>query len=95
MLAEARREAELIIGQARELEQQLISDGEVTERAERGAEDITEVARGRAHGILLGAEDYADKMLDTLEVNLSKFNAAVQRGRDRASRGTTRSAERG
>ena len=32
---------------------------------------------------LLGAEDYADEILSTLEVNLEKFLAAVQRGRDR------------
>ena len=31
----------------------------------------------------LGAEDYADEILNTLEVNLSKFIAAVQRGRER------------
>ena len=30
-----------------------------------------------------GAEDYADEILNTLEVNLQKFLAAVQRGRDR------------
>ena len=53
MLAEAKREAERIIKEARERE------------------------------IRLGAEDYADEILNTLEVNLSKFIAAVQRGRDR------------
>ena len=34
-------------------------------------------------GVALGAEDYADDILNTLEVNLTKFIAAVQRGRDR------------
>ena len=33
--------------------------------------------------IRLGAEDYADDILNTLEINLEKFTAAVQRGRDR------------
>ena len=33
--------------------------------------------------IRLGAEDYADEILGTLEVNLTKFIAAVGRGRDR------------
>ena len=33
--------------------------------------------------IRLGAEDYADEILNTLEINLSKFIAAVQRGRER------------
>ena len=30
----------------------------------------------------LGAEDYADQILSTLEVNLGKFLSAVQRGRE-------------
>ena len=47
------------------------------------AEDIIEDARAREREIRLGAEDYADEILNTLEVNLSKFIAAVQRGRAR------------
>ena len=45
----------------------------------------TEVDRVKYRGreIRLGAEDYADEILNTLEVNLSKFIAAVQRGRER------------
>ena len=46
-------------------------------------EEIIEDARGREREIRLGAEDYADEILNTLEVNLSKFIAAVQRGRER------------
>ena len=47
------------------------------------AEEIVEDANTRAREIRLGAEDYADEILNTLEVNLQKFTAAVQRGRDR------------
>ena len=83
MLAEAKREAERVIKEAREKQDQLISQEEVTRQAERGAEDIIEDARGREREIRLGAEDYADEILNTLEVNLQKFLAAVQRGRDR------------
>jgi vacuolar-type H+-ATPase subunit H len=83
MLAEAKSEAERIVNQARERQERLISDEEVTKQAERAAEDIIEDARGRVREILLGAEDYAEEILNTLEVNLSKFNTAVQRGRDR------------
>src|SRR6266576_1327027 len=56
---------------------------EATKEAERAAEDIIEDARAREREIRLGAEDYADEILNTLEVNLSKFIAAVQRGRER------------
>ena len=83
MLAEAKREAERIVKEARERQDQLVSDEEVTKQAERAAEDIIEDARAREREIRLGAEDYADEILNTLEVNLSKFIAAVQRGRER------------
>ena len=52
-------------------------------QAERQSEEIVEEARAREREIRLGAEDYADDILNTLEVNLSKFIAAVQRGRER------------
>jgi cell division septum initiation protein DivIVA len=83
MLAEAKREAERIIKEAREKQDALISDEEVTRQAERAAEDIIDDARAREREIRLGAEDYADEILNTLEVNLTKFIAAVQRGRER------------
>ncbi len=83
MLAEAKREAERIVKEARDKQDQLISQEEVVKQAERSADDIIEDARGREREIRLGAEDYADEILNTLEVNLSKFIAAVQRGRER------------
>ena len=83
MLAEAKREAERIVREAREQQARLISDEEVTKQAERAADEIVEDARAREREIRLGAEDYADEILNTLEVNLQKFLAAVQRGRDR------------
>lgn len=83
MLAEAKREAERILAEARERQDQLIAEQEVTREAERAAEDIIEDARAREREIRLGAEDYADDVLHSLEENLSKFISAVQRGRDR------------
>src|SRR6478736_3170914 len=56
---------------------------EMLAQAERDAEEIVEEAREREREIRLGAEDYADDILSTLEVNLQKFLQAVQRGRDR------------
>jgi len=83
MLAEAKREAERVIKEARDQQQRLVSQEEITKQAERAAEEIVEDANARAREIRLGAEDYADEILNTLEVNLQKFTAAVQRGRDR------------
>src|SRR5919202_1241723 len=56
---------------------------EMLAEAKREAESIIEDARAREREIRLGAEDYADEILNTLEVNLSKFIGAVQRGRER------------
>ena len=84
MLAEAKREAERVVKEAREQSERLISDEEVYKQAERAAEEIIEDARETERSIRLGAEDYADEILSTLEVNLEKFLSAVQRGRDRS-----------
>ena len=83
MLAEAKRESERIVKEARERRDQLVSQEEVTRQAERAAEDIVGDARAREREIRLGAEDYADEILNTLEVNLTKFIGAVRRGRER------------
>jgi vacuolar-type H+-ATPase subunit H len=83
MLAEAKREAERVVKEARDQSERLISNEEVYKQAERAAEEIIEDARETERQIRLGAEDYADEILSTLEVNLEKFLSAVQRGRDR------------
>jgi cell division septum initiation protein DivIVA len=83
MLAEAKREAERIVKDGNDEQQRLVSEQEVVKQAENHADDIIEEARAREREIRLGAEDYADDILNTLEVNLEKFLAAVQRGRDR------------
>jgi cell division septum initiation protein DivIVA len=83
MLAEAKREAERVVKEGRERADRLIADEEIVKAAERAAEDIIEDARAQEREVRLGAEDYADEILDTLETNLTKFITAVQRGRER------------
>jgi hypothetical protein len=56
---------------------------ELTRRAELEAEEIIDGARAREREIRLGAEDYANEILDTLQLNLLKFIAAIRRGRVR------------
>jgi vacuolar-type H+-ATPase subunit H len=94
MLAEAEREAERMVQEASERQTQLVSGHELIRQAERATEDIIDDARARAREIRVGAEDYADELLDTLEHNLAKFIAAVQRGRERL-RGPDEPAEVG
>jgi cell division septum initiation protein DivIVA len=83
MLAEAKREAERLVMDARDKAAQEASEQEVVKRAEREAAEILEEARGREREVRLGAEDYADEVLGNLEMNLEKFIAAVRRGRER------------
>jgi cell division septum initiation protein DivIVA len=83
MLAEAKREADRIVGEAQERAALEASEQEVVKRAEREAAQIVEDARIREREVRLGAEDYADEVLGNLEINLDKFIGAVRRGRER------------
>jgi hypothetical protein len=83
MLAAAEREAERILGEVQELQTQLVAEHHLTGEAALAAEDIIDDARAEEREIRRGAEDYADEILSTFELNLSKFIAAIQRGRDR------------
>jgi cell division septum initiation protein DivIVA len=94
MLAEAQRAAERSAAEARERQIQFVSRHELIRQAEHAAEEIIEDARAREREIRLGAEDYADEILNTLELNLAKFIAAIQRGRERL-RATNEGAEIG
>jgi cell division septum initiation protein DivIVA len=83
MLAEAKREADRIVEEARDKAERQASQQEVVKMAEKQASDLLDDARMREREVRLGAEDYADEVLGTLEVNLEKFTAAVRRGRER------------
>jgi hypothetical protein len=83
MLAEATRESERILDAAREERDRVLDPEEVAKLAERRAERVLEDARNRERQIRLSAEDFADEILGSLEANLERFAAAVQRGRER------------
>ena len=94
MLTAAEREAQRIFGEAQERQSQLVVEHELTRQAALASEDIIEDARAEEREIRLGAEDYANEILNTLELNLAKFIAAIQRARDRLRR-TNEPAEQG
>ena len=87
MLAEAKREAERLIGEARDqaAARGLPAGGREAGRARRRTRCSSRPAQ-RERETRLGAEDYADGILENLEVNLGKFLAAVQRGREQLAR---------
>lgn len=81
MLDEARSESDRIVKQAREEAEKMTSEEEILKRAEQRGTEIMEEARRREREIRLGAEDYADDVLASLEENLGRLLEAVQRGR--------------
>src|ERR1700739_385379 len=64
--AEAKGEAERIVKEARERQERMVSEEEITKQAERAAEDIIEDARPRGREIRLEGGGYADEILTTL-----------------------------
>ncbi len=87
MVEEAEKEANRILEEARDRAQALAAEQEIVKLAESQAAEILDNARAREREIRLGAEDYADEILKTLETNLEKFISAVQRGRERLQTG--------
>jgi hypothetical protein len=83
MLAEAKREAERLLQEARDRAEQIASEEEVVRIAHEQAEQITQDGEARAYEMRTGAEQYADEIFGTLEANLDKFTSAVRRSRDR------------
>ena len=83
MLAEAKRESDRLLGEAREQAVREASQTEIVKIAERQAQDIVDEARRQARETKLEMEDWADSILATLETNLEKFLGAVKRGRER------------
>ena len=93
MLSEAKREAERLVGDARESAASMASQQEIVKLAERQAAELLGDARQREREVRLGAEDYADEILATLETNLGKFMSAVQRGREPLQRRSSEAFE--
>jgi cell division septum initiation protein DivIVA len=83
LLSEAKREAERIAEEGHERQAPLVSRHALVRQAERAAEEIIGSARAHERELQLGADNYADETLDTLELNLAKRIAAIQRGRER------------
>ena len=83
MLAEAKRETDRVLQEAREQAVREASQTEIVKLAEKQAQEIVDDARRQARETRLEMEDWADGILSTLEVNLDKFLGAVKRGRER------------
>jgi cell division septum initiation protein DivIVA len=83
MLEEAEKEANNILEGARDRVEARAADQETVRAANQEAAALLDDARQAEHEIRLGAEDYAEEMLGSLESNLGKMLNSVQSGRDR------------
>jgi F0F1-type ATP synthase membrane subunit b/b' len=90
LLAKARRDAEVIVDDARKEQARLVSDDEVAAESAREAERILADAREQARQIKLEAEDYVDAMLASFESTLTKTQERLARTRDLVERGRER-----
>jgi len=83
MLAQARREAERTLQEARQESARLLGAEELTKHAERRASTFLDKARLHKRDIHLDAESYADDILKNVESYFERLAAVVQRSRDR------------
>lgn len=90
LLAKARRDAEVIVDDARKEQARLVSDDEVVAESAREAERVLADAREQARQIKLEAEDYVDAMLASFESTLTKTQERLARTRDLVERGRER-----
>jgi len=83
LLAQAARESEQIIADARIELDRMLSETEVVRAANREAERVVTDAREQARMLRLEAEDYVDGKLANFEIVLQKTMKAVEKGRER------------
>ncbi|HUH07715.1 MAG TPA: hypothetical protein VML96_07905 [Egibacteraceae bacterium] len=83
VLAQAVRDAEQVVADARLEQQRLISETEIVRTSTREAERILDESREQARHLRLEAEDYVDGKLANFEIVLHKTLKAVEKGRER------------
>ncbi len=81
LLEQAKEEAGKIVEEASSVKTQLLSDSEIIRQAQETANQIVESAEIRATEVRRGADEYADRVLSTIDGSLSGALAAVHKGR--------------
>lgn len=81
ILVEAQREAEAITKDAEQKIRALVDENEITQRAYKQSREIIENAQNSAKEVRLGANEYADSLLEEVEDYLSKQLNILQENR--------------
>lgn len=82
-LAAARGDAERIVADARAQADRLVAAEQVVVEAQEQAEQVLRIAQVEAEALRREADDYCDRCLADLELDLGKILAQVQAGRAR------------
>ena len=81
LLQQAKEEAGKIVEEASTTKSQLLSDSEVLRQAQARADQLMADAQERAEEVRRGADEYADRILATLDASLGNALGAVHKGR--------------
>ncbi len=82
ILAEAQQEADTILEEANNHILSMIDQSEITKQANNRAEEIIAHAQSNAKEMRLGAKDYVDTLLESLQENLVELVTTVKENRD-------------
>jgi cell division septum initiation protein DivIVA len=83
LLAQARTDAQQTVAAARARADELVALSSVVDLAQQRAAEIVAEAKAEADRLLRDADDYCDRRLALLEVDLDKALGVVRRGRQR------------
>ena len=81
ILAEAQKEADTIVNEAKTHLEDLIDNNEITELAKERAEDILNRSQSNAKEIRLGSMEYADNILMETQENLKELIELLDKNR--------------
>lgn len=82
ILIDAQNQAEIIIKEAQETIEKMVSEDEITKLAQEKSDQILSFTKQTAREIRSGANDYADEVLGQLDKQLTKLLKTVKRGRE-------------
>ncbi|MCK9268093.1 MAG: ATPase [Alkaliphilus sp.] len=82
ILAEAQQEADTISEEANKHILSMIEQSEITKLANAQAEEIITQAQNNAKEMRLGAKDYVDSLLESVELDLTDLISTVRENRD-------------
>jgi len=82
ILAEAQQEAETVLEEANDHILSMIDQSEITKQATDRAEEIIAQAQTSAKEMRLGAKDYVDGLLESVQENLVELVNTVKKNRD-------------